>query len=146
MAWPTVHRILIAAAVGLCAAPVASSMIGIYETRARSVRWLLAESGWRRSDSWMTSIVELDLTHRSGVLGLAPGRSGACVEDWWPLQTSDFRDAVRVVAIDPSAPYANQRAVGDRALKAGPDVFYHPYAPGWAAEGKLLYDDPAVPK
>jgi transposase len=82
-------------------------MIGIDETRARSVRWFLKESGWARSDPWMTSIVDLDPTHPGGIIGLAPGRSGACVEAWLALQTKDFRDGVTVVAIDPSAPYAS---------------------------------------
>jgi hypothetical protein len=39
-----------------------------------------------------------------GIIGLASGRSGACVEDWIALQGKDFRDAARVAAIDPSAP------------------------------------------
>jgi transposase len=54
----------------------------------------------------MTSIVDLDPARRGGIIGLAPGRSGACVEGWLALQSSDFRAKVRVVAIDPSAPYA----------------------------------------
>jgi len=55
------------------------AMLGVDETRARSVRWLLSEAGWRRSDPWMTSFVDLDPTHPGGLLGLAPGRSGASV-------------------------------------------------------------------
>ena len=39
-----------------------------------------------------------------GIIGLAFGRSGECVEDWIALQSNDFRDAARVLAIDPSAP------------------------------------------
>ncbi len=55
----------------------------------------------------MTSIVDLAVGSRQGILGLAPpGRSGACVESWLSLQSNAFRDAVQVVAIDPSAPYA----------------------------------------
>ena len=53
-------------------------MIGIDETRARSVRWLREQAAeeaggkdeasppplrWRRSNPWMTSIVDLDPTH-----------------------------------------------------------------------------------
>jgi len=77
------------------------------ETRARSVRWFRQETRWRRSDPWMTSIVDLDTTHSGGIIGLAPGRSGACVQAWMSLQTKEFRDGVKVVAIDPSAPYAS---------------------------------------
>ena len=55
----------------------------------------------------MTSIVDLDPAHLGGIIGLAPGRSGACVEALMSLQTREFRDGVAVVAIDPSAPYAS---------------------------------------
>ena len=106
VAWWTVHRVLVAAAADALGPAVATTRIGIDETRARSVRWLLKEVGWRRSDPWMTSIVDLDPTCRGGMIGLAPGRSGACVEGWLALQSSAFRQTVQVVAIDPSAPYA----------------------------------------
>ncbi len=106
VAWWTVHRVLVAAAADLLGPASATTTIGIDETRARSVRWLLEEVGWRRTDPWMTSIVDLDPTSRGGIIGLAPGRSGACVEGWLALQSSIFRDTVQVVAIDPSAPYA----------------------------------------
>ena len=107
VAWWTVHRILVATAVKALGQAAPTTMIGIDETRARSVRWFRQESGWRRSDPWMTSIVDLDPTHPEGIIGLAPGRSGACVEAWLALQTKEFRDGVKVVAIDPSAPYAS---------------------------------------
>lgn len=38
---------------------------------------------------------------------MAPGRSGACVKDWLAEQTPAFRDAIEVVVIDTSAPYAS---------------------------------------
>jgi transposase len=107
VAWWTVHRVLVAAAADVLGQAAPTTTIGIDETRARSVRWqLLAEIGWRRSDPWMTSIVDLDPTSRGGIIGLAPGRSGACVEGWLALQSSTFRAQVQIVAIDPSAPYA----------------------------------------
>jgi transposase len=105
--WWTVHRILVATAVQVLGQAAPTTMIGIDETRARSVRWFLKETGWARSDPWMTSIVDLDPTHSGGIIGLVPGRSGACVEAWLALQTKEFRDGVTVVAIDPSAPYAS---------------------------------------
>jgi transposase len=106
VAWWTVHRVLVAAAADVLGAAEPTTTIGIDETRARSVRWLLGEVGWRRSDPWMTSIVDLERSSRGGIIGLAPGRSGACVEGWLALQNGEFRAAVQVVAIDPSAPYA----------------------------------------
>ena len=106
VAWWTVHRVLVAAAADVLGAAEPTTTIGIDETRARSVRWLLGEVGWHRSDPWMTSIVDLERSSRGGIIGLAPGRSGACVEGWLALQNGEFRAAVQVVAIDPSAPYA----------------------------------------
>jgi len=81
-------------------------MLGVDETRTRSVRWLLDGSGWRRSDPWMTSFVDLDPAHPAGLLGLAPGRSGASVRGWLSLQSKQFRAGIDIVAIDPSAPFA----------------------------------------
>ena len=111
IAWGTVHRILVKAAADLLGQAAPTTMIGIDETRARSVRWIQegieATSTWRRSDPWMTSIVDLDRSHPGGIIGLAAGRSGACVEGWIALQSEEFRAAVKVVAIDPSAPYAS---------------------------------------
>jgi len=102
-----VHRALVAAAAELCGPAAPTSTIGIDETRARSVHWMLGEAGWRRTDPWMTSIVDLDPTHPGGIIGLAPGRSGGCVAGWIALQNTAFREAVQLVAIDPSAPYAS---------------------------------------
>ena len=111
IAWGTVHRILVKAAADLLGQAAPTSMIGIDETRARGVRWIQEgveqTSTWRRSDPWMTSIVDLDRSHLGGIIGLAAGRSGACVEGWIAMQSSEFRAAVKVVAIDPSAPYAS---------------------------------------
>jgi transposase len=91
-----VHRVLVAAAADVLGQAEPTTAIGIDETRARSVRWLLGEVGWRRSDPWMTSIVDLDPATCGGIIGLAPGRSGACVEGWLSLQSSDFRGPVSV--------------------------------------------------
>lgn len=107
VAWHTAHRALIAAAARWLPEPTPTTVLGMDETRARRVRWLLAEQGWRRSDPWMTSFVDAD-TRRPGVLlGLAPGRSGACVRGWLAEQSNHFRAAIRTVVIDPSAPYAS---------------------------------------
>ena len=118
IAWWTVHRILVRAAADVLGQAAPTHMIGIDETHARSVCWTQQEGEstrdktgdrtltWRRSDPWMSSIVDLDQAHAGGIIGLAAGRSGACVQGWLALQTSEFRAAVHVVAIDPSAPYA----------------------------------------
>jgi transposase len=41
------------------------------------------------------------------LLGLAPGRSGACVRVWLAEQTPRFWAGIHTVVIDPSAPYAS---------------------------------------
>jgi transposase len=71
------------------------------------VRWLLEPAGWRRSNPWLTSFVDADTTGPGVLLGLAPGRSGACVRSWLGEQTDAFRTGIEIVVIDPSAPYAS---------------------------------------
>jgi transposase len=107
VAWHTAHGALIAAAAGWLPAPEPTTVLGIDETRARSVRWIRAEAGWHRSDPWMTSFVNADPRAPGRLLGLAPGRTGACVKGWLAAQTREFRAGIAVVVIDPSAPYAS---------------------------------------
>src|SRR5215213_6076037 len=83
VSWHTAHRALVAAAARWLPKPAPTRVLGIDETRARTVRWILEEAGahrvWRRSDPWMTSFVDADPTRAGLLLGLAPGRSGrAC--------------------------------------------------------------------
>ncbi|MFF3178431.1 ISL3 family transposase [Rhodococcus pyridinivorans] len=106
VAWSTAHRALIALANQWLPEPEPTRVLGIDETRARSVRWVLEEAGWTRSNPWMTSFVNADPTLPGHLLGLTPGRSGACVIDWLALQTPAFRAGIDLVVIDPSAPYA----------------------------------------
>lgn len=92
-------------------------MIGIDETRARSIRWTQqareqvdsSTLTWRRSNPWMTSIVDLDRSARGGVIGLAAGHYRACVEGWLRLQTPDVRAGMTAAAIDPCARWAGAR-------------------------------------
>lgn len=107
LSWHTAHRALITAASGWLPAPVPTRVLGIDETRARSVRWVLEEAGWRRSNPWMTSFVDADPAGAGAVLGLVPGRSGTCVKDWLTEQDPAFRAGITLVVIDPSAPYAS---------------------------------------
>ncbi len=107
VSWPTAHRALVAAAAKWLPPPAPTEVLGIDETRARRVRWYLEDAAWRRSDPWLTSFVDADPTRAGRLLGLAPGRSGACVADWLSEQSQQFRDGIRLVVIDPSAPYAS---------------------------------------
>jgi transposase len=107
VAWRTAHRAFVAAAATWLPAPEPTRVLGIDETRARTVRWILADVGWRRSDPWMTSFVNADTTGPGLLLGLAPGRSGGCVRTWLGEQSTQFRAGIELVVIDPSAPYAS---------------------------------------
>jgi transposase len=107
VSWQTAHRALIVAATRWLPAPTPTRVLGIDETRARSVQWLREATGWRRSDPWLTSFVDADNTGVGVLLGLAPGRSGACVRTRLAEQTPQFRAGIHTVVIDPSAPYAS---------------------------------------
>ena len=77
--------------------------LGIDEHRYRSVRFYRDESGgWRRYEPWMTTLVDIS-TGR--VLGVVDGRDSAGVGVWLAARSQAWRDAVQVVAIDPSAAF-----------------------------------------
>jgi len=107
VSWPTAHKALVAAAAKWLPEPAPTSRLGIDETRFRSVRWILEGITWKRSDPWLTSFVDCSRDGPGSLLGLAPGRTGACVKDWLGEQTDAFRAAIKIVVIDPSAPYAS---------------------------------------
>jgi transposase len=106
VSWPTAHKALIAAAAKWLPTPTPTTTLGIDETRFRSVRWILDGITWKRSDPWLTSFVDCSRDGPGSLLGLAPGRTGACVRDWLAEQTPQFRARIELVVIDPSAPYA----------------------------------------
>ncbi len=60
------------------------------------------DGGWRRSEPWMTTLVDAD-TGR--VLGVVDGRDCAGVGAWLAARSQAWRDVVDVVAIDPSAAF-----------------------------------------
>ena len=83
-------------------------MLGIDETRFRTVRWILDGISWKRSDPWLTSFVDCSIEGPGSLLGLAPGRTGGCVKEWLAEQTDAVpRSRSTTVVIDPSAPYAS---------------------------------------
>ncbi|MBA3800362.1 MAG: ISL3 family transposase [Geodermatophilaceae bacterium] len=114
VSWWSVQRSLVVKAAALAArsasmtAPGPVRMLGLDETRARSLRWAFdqADQRWRLSNPWMTSFVDLDLGRPGWLLGLMPGRSGATVEAWLRARDQAWRDGIEVVALDPSAPFA----------------------------------------
>jgi transposase len=77
--------------------------LGVDEHRYRSVRFFRdANGGWQRYEPWMTTLVDTD-TGR--VLGVVDGRDSAGVGAWLAARSQTWRDAVEVVAIDPSAAF-----------------------------------------
>jgi transposase len=77
--------------------------LGVDEHRYRSVRFFREPDGrWRRYEPWMTTLVDTDT---SRVLGVVDGRDSAGVGTWLAARSPAWRDAVEVVAIDPSAAF-----------------------------------------
>ncbi len=52
--WNTIHRALVRAADRWLPTPPVVTVLGIDETRARSVRWVNADGVWTRSNPWLT--------------------------------------------------------------------------------------------
>ncbi|MGO4234690.1 ISL3 family transposase [Pseudarthrobacter sp. YAF2] len=79
-------------------------LLGIDEHRFRSVRYFQDPStkAWTRFEPWMTTIVNLDTGQ---VLGVVDGRDHKGVGDWLFARPLEWRPAVQVVAIDPSAAF-----------------------------------------
>jgi transposase len=107
VSWPTAHKALVDAAARWLPEPEPTSRLGIDETRFRSVRWILDGITWRRSDPWLTSFVNCSRDGPGSLLGLAPGRTGACVREWLAAQSEEFRKMIKIVVIDPSGPFAS---------------------------------------
>ena len=104
LSWPTVGRLLAAAARELAAGPVGlTRALGIDEHRFRSVRWFKDDDGaWRRVEPWSVLFTDLD---SGAVLGVVDGRDGAAVRGWLACRPRWWRHRLQVVAIDPSAAF-----------------------------------------
>jgi transposase len=48
---------------------------------------------WKRSDPWLTSLVD----GPGSLLGLAPGRTGACVPEWLGEKSEEFWNVIKIV-------------------------------------------------
>ena len=82
-------------------------VLGIDETRFRSVRWILDGITWKRSDPWLTSFVDCSPAGPGSLLGLGSWPHRRLCADWLGEQTDAFRRRIEIVVIDPSAPYAS---------------------------------------
>jgi len=105
VSWWLVTSMLTAAADVLLPDPEQTRVrrLGVDEHRYRSVRFFRQpDGGWRRYEPWMTTLVDAD-TGR--VLGVVDGRDSTGVGAWLAARSQAWRDAVEVVAIDPSAAF-----------------------------------------
>jgi hypothetical protein len=103
VSWPTAHKALVSAAAAWLPEPEPTSGLGIDETRFRSVRWILDGITWKRSDPWLTSFVDCSRDGPGSLLGLAPGRTGACVREWLGEQSEAFRRRIEIVVMSLSS-------------------------------------------
>ncbi|SRR6266511_1210244 len=105
VSWPTVWRAAGAVVAALPAESAPTPLLGIDKTRFRRLRWHQQPDGrWLLVEPWESGFV--DLTGAQGLLGQVDGRTSAAVSGWLAARSPAWRAAVRVVAIDPSAPYA----------------------------------------
>ena len=108
VSWPTAHQALVAAAARWLPEPEPTAVLGIDETRFRSVRWILDGITWKRSDPWLTSFVDCT----PGRAGLAARAGAGPHRRLCPglARRADPRRSgreIEIVVIDPSAPYAS---------------------------------------
>lgn len=105
MSWPIGHAAWVAHAEERLAAPAPSAVLGIDETRRGRPVWVPdPDTGrWRASERFETNFV--DLAGRQGLLGQTAGRTSAAVVAWLDARGQQWKDAVRVVAMDPCASY-----------------------------------------
>jgi transposase len=105
MGWPVAHAAFVAAVTAQLADPEPVSVLGIDETRRGKPRWTRTEDGegWVKLETFETNFV--DLAGFQSLLGQASGRTKANVIAWLDERGQAWKDAVRVVAMDPCATY-----------------------------------------
>ena len=117
VSWPTAHKALIAAAARWLPEPEPTP--GWASTRPGSGRCAGCWTGSPGTVGSMADQLRRLLAGRCWIVaGVGSCRTGGCVRDWLAEQTQEFRDAVELVIIDPSAPYAS----GIRAALPGVQI------------------------
>lgn len=109
VSWQTAQRATAAWAKARLGAIAPTPLLGIDETRFGRPRWLKNPDGkWTRLEPWETGFVDLRPIEQGGqgLLAQVDGRDSKAVTGWLNQQSQAFRDAVKIVAVDPSAPYA----------------------------------------
>ena len=95
VSWPTAHKALVAAAARWLPEPEPTAVLGIDETRFRSVRWILDGITWRRSDPWMTSFVDCTPGHPGRCSGSHPAAPAAVSGSGWASSPTRSGDGSR---------------------------------------------------
>lgn len=105
LSWSIVHAAFVAKADAELVEPWPVRVLGIDETRRGRARWRQdPDTGqWVRLDMFETNFFDLD--GAGGLLGQAGGRTKKTVTQWLDERGQEWKDAVQVVAIDPSATY-----------------------------------------
>jgi transposase len=105
MSWPIAHDAWVVHADVLLAEPEQVTVLGIDETRRGRPTWVQDETTgkWRLTERFETNFV--DLAGPQGLLGQTSGRTKANVIAWLDERGQAWKDAVRVVAMDPCATY-----------------------------------------
>jgi len=105
MSWPIAHAAFTVHAEALLTEPTAVTMLGIDETRRGRPRWTRCEvtDTWVKLERFETNFV--DLAGSQGLLGQASGRRKDNVIGWLDMRGQDWKDQVKIVAMDPCATY-----------------------------------------
>jgi transposase len=105
MSWPVAHAAWAQRADAQLAEPQPVRVLGIDETRRGRPRWVQdPDTGkWRLTERFETNFV--DLAGPQGLLGQTAGRTSKAVVAWLDERGQEWKDAVRIVAMDPCASY-----------------------------------------
>jgi transposase len=105
MSWPVAHAAWTRLADAALAEPEPVVVLGIDETRRGRAKWVQDEvtNKWRLTERFETNFV--DLHGSQGLLGQASGRTKVSVTAWLDARGQAWKDAVRIVAMDPCASY-----------------------------------------
>ena len=105
LGWPAAHAAFVAAVTAQLPDREPVEVLGIDETRRGKPRWTRGEDGkgWVKLETFETNFVDLGGTQ--GLLGQASGRTRANVVAWLDERGQAWKNAVRVVAMDPCATY-----------------------------------------
>jgi len=103
ISWPISHAAWVVPSDQALVEPEPVTVLGIDETRRGRPSWVQDEGTgkWRLTERFETNFV--DLAGPQGLLGQTSGRTKATVVHWLDERGQAWRDAVRIVAMDPCA-------------------------------------------